>query len=245
MVYGAIANPVAAFPDERRRNMKRALGFLALLAISAQAAAGLEGISNTDAVSGLKQALNDGSLAAVAKLGVENGFFGDSRVKIPLPPSLKRVEGAMRAFGMRRQADELVLSMNRAAEAAVPEAKQLLVDSVKKMGVQDAKQILTGGDTAGTEYFKRSTQKQLTERFLPIVKTATDRVGLAQQYNALAGQGVAFGLVREDQATIERYVTQKALDGLYFMIGEQEKAFRRNPVGATSDIVKRVFGALK
>jgi hypothetical protein len=135
--------------------------------------------------------------------------------------------------------------MNRAAEAAVPEAKQLLVDAVRKMSVQDAKKILTGGDTAGTEYFKRSTQTQLQSRFLPIVKKATDRVGLAQQYNSLAGQGARLGLVKQDQATIEGYVTQKALDGLYFMIGEQEKAFRHDPIGASSDIVRKVFGALK
>ena len=225
--------------------MRAILGLFALLVINGSGAASLDRISNTDAVGGLKQALNDGSLAAVAKLGVENGYFANPRVKIPLPPSLKRVEGAMRALGMRRQADELVLKMNRAAEAAAPEARQLLVDAVKKMSVQDAKKILTGGDTAGTEYFKRNTQSQLAQRFLPIVKKATDRVGLAQQYNSLAGQGAALGLVKEDQATIERYVTQKALDGLYFMIAEQEKAFRKNPVGATSDIVRKVFGALR
>jgi len=225
--------------------MRSILSFFALLVISAQAGADLSSISNTDAVSGLKQALNDGSIAAVAKLGVENGFFSNPQVKIPLPPSLKRVEGAMRAFGMRKQADELVLSMNRAAEAAVPEAKQLLVDAAKKMSVQDAKQILTGGATAGTEYFKRNTQTQLTERFLPIVKKATEKVGLAQQYNSIASQGASLGLVKDDQVTIERYVTQKTLDGLYFMIGEQEKAFRQNPVGATSDIVKKVFGAIR
>ena len=224
--------------------MRHVLGCFAFLAVSASAGASLDRISNADAVGGLKQALSDGSLAAVAKLGVENGYFGNPQVRIPLPPSLKRVEKAMRAFGMRKQADELVLTMNRAAEAAAPEARQLLLDAVKKMSVQDAKKILTGGDTAGTEYFKRATQAQLTQRFLPIVKKATDRVGLAQQYNALAGQGAALGLVKENQATIERYVTQKALDGLYFMIGEQEKAFRRNPVGASSDIVRKVFGAL-
>jgi len=226
--------------------MRAILRFFALLVISTHAtAAGLDRISNADATSGLKQALNDGSLAAVSRLGVQNGFFNNPQVKIPLPPSLKRAEGAMRALGMRKQADELVLSMNRAAEAAVPEAKELLVDAVKKMSVQDAKQILTGGNTAGTEYFKRTTQSQLMQRFLPIVKKATDRVGLAQQYNSIAGQGAALGLVKEDQATIERYVTQKTLDGLYFMIGEQEKAFRANPLGASSDIVKKVFGALR
>jgi hypothetical protein len=226
--------------------MRRILFFLVCLVSSAPAAAaGLDSISNADAASGLKQALTEGSAVAVAKLGVENGYLGNPKVKIPLPPSLQRVESAMRVMGMRRQADELVVTMNRAAEAAAPEAKALLVDAVKKMSVQDAKQILTGGDTAATEYFRRTTQKQLTERFLPIVKTATDRVGLAQQYNSIAGQGAALGLVREDQATIERYVTAKALDGLYFMIAEQEKAFRQNPLGASTDIVKRVFGALR
>lgn len=226
--------------------MRNILVFLACVVSSAGAfAAGLDGLSNADAATGLKQALTDGSAAAVARLGVENGYLGNPKVKIPLPPSLKRVEGAMRVMGMRRQADELVVAMNRAAEAAAPEAKALLVDAVKKMTVQDAKTILTGGDTAATEYFRRTTQTQLTERFLPIVKKATDRVGLAQQYNSIAGQGAALGLVREDQATIERYVTAKALDGLYLMIAEQEKAFRQNPLGASSDIVKRVFGALR
>jgi len=208
-------------------------------------AASIADLTNSDATNGLKQALNEGSIAAVAKLGAENGFFGNPKVKIPLPPAMQRVESAMRLAGMRKQADELVLTMNRAAEAAVPEAKQLLVDAVKKMSVQDAKGILTGGDTAATEYFKRTTEGDLTKRFLPIVKKATEKVGLAQQYNSLAGQGAAFGLVKEDQATIENYVTKKALDGLYLMIGEQEKAFRQNPLGASSDIVKKVFGTLR
>ena len=225
--------------------MRHIVACLSFLLIGNAAAATIADLSNAEAVRGLKQALNDGSAAAVARLGVENGYFANPNVKIPLPPSLQRVERGLRAFGMRRQADELVLTMNRAAEAAVPEAKQLLVDAVKTMSVQDAKGILGGGDTAATDYFQRSTRSQLGRRFLPIVKQATDRVGLAQQYNALAGQGVALGLVKDDQASIESYVTQKALDGLYFMIGEQEKAFRQDPVGATSDIVRRVFGALR
>jgi len=229
--------------------MMRIFGFMLSLVItsvtSLPAAAGIADISNADAASGLKQALADGSAAAVKLLGTENGYFGNAKVKIPLPPSLQKIEGAMRMMGMKKQADELVLSMNRAAEAAAPEAKQLLTDAVKKMSVQDAKGILTGGDTAATEYFKRSTQAQLTQRFLPIVKKATDGVGLAQQYNSLAGQGVQLGLVKQDDASIESYVTRKALDGLYLMIAEQEKAFRQNPVGATSNIVKKVFGALR
>jgi hypothetical protein len=225
--------------------MLRILSIFALAVITSSASAQLAGISNTEASSGLKQSLHEGASAAVAKLGAQNGFFTNPQVKIPLPPALKRVEGAMRLAGMKKQADDLVLSMNRAAEAAVPEAKQLLADSVSKMTLQDAKGILTGGQTSVTDYFKRTTSAQLTQRFLPIVKNATDRVGLAQQYNSLAGQGAALGLIKKDDANIENYVTNKTLDGLYFMIGEQEKALRANPLGATSDIVKKVFGALK
>ena len=225
--------------------MRRILSFFLLSVITSMAHAQLASISNNDAASGLRQALTDGSAAAVAKLGIENGFFANPQVKIPLPPVLSKVEGAMRTFGMKKQADDLILSMNRAAEAAVPEAKQLLVDAAKRMTVQDAKGILAGGQTSVTDYFRRTTSAQLTQRFLPIVKDATDRVGLAQQYNSLAGQAASYGLVKKDQSTIEGYVTQKSLDGLYFMIGEQEKAFRSNPLGATSDIVRKVFGALK
>lgn len=226
--------------------MGRILGFLAAIVISMPAsAASLEGISNTEASSGLKQALADGSAAAVAKLGVENGFLNNPKVKIPLPPALQRVESALRFAGMKRQADDLVVGMNRAAEAAVPEAKALLVDSVKRMSVQDAKGILSGGDTAATDYFKRTTESQLLKRFLPIVKKTTDQVGLSEQYNSLAGQGVQLGLIRQDQSTIEGYVAHKALDGLYLMIAEQEKSFRQNPLGASSDIVKRVFGSMR
>jgi hypothetical protein len=226
--------------------MTRWLAALSLLLWSAHSgAATLQDLSNTDAVAGLKQALTDGSAAAIAQLGKENGFLGNAKVKIPLPPSLQRIEGALRLAGMRKQADDLVVAMNRAAESAVPEAKALLVDSIRKMSVQDAKGILTGGDTAATDYFRRTTQGQLSQRFLPIVKNATDRVGLAGQYNSLAGQAASFGLVEKEQATIESYVTGKALDGLYRMIAEQEKAFRQNPVGAASDIVRKVFGAIR
>ena len=226
--------------------MMQLLGLLlGTIIASAGTAADLSSISNTDATNGLKQALTDGSAAAVSKLGTAGGFLDNPKVKIPLPPALQRIESALRFAGMRKQADDLVVAMNRAAEAAVPEAKTLLVDSVRQMSVQDAKGILTGGDTAATDYFRRTTQTQLTQRFLPIVKKATDQVGLAEQYNSLAGQASQLGLLKKDQSTVEGYVTQKALDGLYVMIAEQEKALRQNPLGATSDIVKRVFGAMR
>jgi len=170
--------------------------FLAGLIVSAQAlAVDLGSLSNADAVGGLKDALTQGTAAAVSKLSVENGFLGNDKVRIPLPDALKRVEGGLRLLGMQKQADELVTAMNRAAEQAVPEAKALLVSAIKSMSVQDAKGILTGGDTAATEYFRKTTSGQLTQKFLPIVTKATAKVGLAEKYNDIAGKGAQLGLV--------------------------------------------------
>ncbi len=205
----------------------------------------LESITQRDAAAALKAALEKGSQAAVARLGREDGFFGDARVKIPLPESLARAEKLMRRVGQGERADELVLAMNRAAETAVSEAKPVFVAAVKKMTVQDAKAILTGGDSAGTEYFQRQTSEPLRAKFLPIVKKATGKVGLAQKYNAYAEKGVRFGLVKEEQANLDDYVTRKALDGLFFAVAEEEKSIRKDPVKAGSSIVKKVFGALR
>lgn len=221
------------------------LALALLLGSTTAAGAGVDALSNQDAVGGLKAALEKGTGAAVDALGRTDGFFGNNAVKIPLPDSLKRYEKLMRGVGMGKYADELILTMNRAAEAAVPEARKLFVDSVKKMTVQDAKGILTGGQTAGTEYFKRTTSEPLRVKFLPIVKQATAKVKLAEKYNQYAQKGVQFGLVKKEQANLDDYVTQKALDGLFYMVGEEEKKIRQNPVQAGSDIIKKVFGALK
>ena len=225
--------------------MIRFLGCVAsLLVPAAVAAAGLEDISNRDAINGLKEALSRGAQAAVARLGVENGFFGNDRVKIPLPPSLHRLEAVMRSIGMSPHADELVLRMNRAAEAAVPEAKTLLVDAVKRMTVQDAKGVLTGGEDAATQYFKRATSEPLTTRFRPIVKKAMEKVKLAEKYDEIAASGAKLGLVKEEDAQLEDYVTRKALDGLFVVIAEEEKKIRKDPAGTASQIIKKVFGAI-
>jgi Protein of unknown function (DUF4197) len=209
------------------------------------ALAQLDRITTREAASGLKAALEKGSQAAVAALGRTDGFFGNPQVKIPLPDSLQRADKLMRRFGMGRHADELILTLNRAAEAAVPQARQLFVDSVRRMTVQDAKGILQGGDTAGTDYFRRSTQAELRRRFLPIVKQATAKVGLARQYNQYAEKAAAFGMVKKEHANLDDYVTQKALDGLFFMVAEEEKKIRQDPVGAGTSIIRKVFGALK
>lgn len=208
------------------------------------AAGGVDALSTADINAGLKEALTRGAGAAVAQLGQKDGFFGNAALKIPLPPSLQKAEKAMRLLGMGKQADELVLSMNRAAEAAVPEAKTLLVDAVKAMTLEDAKGILTGGQTAATDFFRSKTEARLTERFGPIVKASTDKVGLAQQYNQYAGAAAQFKLIDRKQASVEQYVTQQALDRLYTVIGEKEAALRANPMQAGSDLLKKVFGAV-
>jgi hypothetical protein len=213
--------------------------------MAAPAWAQLESITNREAINALKGALDRGARAAVAQLGREDGFLGDARVKIALPEGLRRAEKNMRRFGMARYADELIVTLNRAAEAAVPEARQLFVDALRQMSVQDAKGILTGGETAGTAYFRRATADELTRRFLPIVRRATARVGLAQKYNQYAEHGVRVGLVDAEDANLDDYVTRKALDGLFFMVAEEEKKIRRDPVGTASSLLKKVFGALK
>ncbi|HEY9097615.1 MAG TPA: DUF4197 domain-containing protein [Thiobacillus sp.] len=211
---------------------------------SQPAATGVDALSNADINAGLKEALTRGADAAVAQLGQKDGFFGNPALKIPLPPSLQKAEKAMHMFGMGKQADDLVLSMNRAAEAAVPEARTLLVGAVKEMSLEDAKGILTGGKTSATDFFRKKTEASLTERFGPIVKTTTDKVGLAQQYNRYAGAAAQFNLVDKNQANVEQYVTQQTLDRLYTLIGEKEAAIRANPVQAGSDLLKKVFGAV-
>ena len=226
--------------------MARILGVLAALVISAAAsAAGLADISNRDAINGLKEALARGSQAAVARLGVEDGFLKNSNVRIELPPALRSAEAVIRSIGMGTQADDLVLRMNRAAEAAVPQARTLLTNAVKKMSVQDAKGILTGGDDAATQYFKRMTSEPLAKQFQPIVKKAMAKVKLAEKYNEIAASGARFGLVKDEDAKLEDYVTRQALDGLFVVIAEEEKKIRKDPAGAASSIIRKVFGAIR
>lgn len=211
---------------------------------SSASGSGVDSLSNAEMNSGLKEALNQGVDKAVSSLGTANGFFGNSEVKIPLPESLKKIEKGMKFIGMGKQSDELILKMNRAAEAAVPEAKALLVGSIKQMSLADAKAILTGPEDAATQYFKKTTSTQMGEKFLPIVTKATEKVQLAQTYNKYAEMGSKFGVVDKEDANIEQYVTNKALDGLYLMIAKEEAAIRKDPVGQASSLLKKVFGAV-
>jgi len=201
-------------------------------------------ISNQDATAGLKSALNSSTLKAVENLAVANGFWNNPKVKIPLPGYLEDARGVMNALGMKKQAEELHLAINRAAESAVGEAKPVFINAIKSMSVQDAKGIISGGQDSGTQFFKGKTSDTLRTKFLPIVKKATERVGLAQKYNEFAGKGAKLGIIKGDQANVESFVTQKALDGLFLMMADEEKAIRADPIGKGTDIVKKVFGAV-
>jgi hypothetical protein len=205
----------------------------------------LSDLTNQDAVRGIKGALAAGASSAIGKLGVPGGFFNNPKVKIPLPPALDEIAKGMRMLGRGKDADELIAAMNAAAEQAVPEAKLLLSNAVKTMSIADAKRILTGGDESVTQFFREKTAAPLAVKFLPIVKRSTDKVGLAQKYDQFARQGAKLGLIKGDAANIELYVTNKALDGLYVMIGEEEREIRQNPMAAGSAIVSKVFGALR
>jgi hypothetical protein len=225
--------------------MRKLISALATLLLSSTAyALSLDQLTNKDTAAGLKEALTQGAGKAVDLLGKENGFLGNPKVKIPLPGKLEKAADTMRSFGMGKYADELETTMNRAAEAAVPEAKKLLVDSIKKMSVDDAKGILSGGDNAATEYFRRTTSGQLGEKFKPIVQQAMAKVKLTKKYDKFAGKAAGFGLIDEKDAHLDNYVTEKTLDGLYLMIAEEEKAIRKDPVGAVGSLAKKVFGAL-
>lgn len=205
----------------------------------------LADLSNTEATQGLKTALEKGAVAAVNLLGRTDGFLGNAKVRIPLPGFLEDGSKLLRALGRGAQIDELVTSMNRAAESAVPLARDLLVGAVKTMSVSDAKNILTGGDTSVTQFFATRTREPLGVKFLPIVTRATEKVGLAAKYNAVAGKASSYGLVKKEDANIQQYVTGKSLDGLYFVIGEEERKIRQDPVATGSAILKKVFGAMK
>lgn len=211
---------------------------------TASSTGGVSSLTNSEASGGLKEALTQGVGKAVASLGATDGFLGNKDVKIPLPNSLKKIEKGMKFMGMGKQSDELILKMNRAAEAAVPEAKTLLLDSVKKMSLADAKAILTGPQDAATQYFKKTTSAQMSEKFLPIVTKATENVQLADSYNKYAEMGSKFGVVKKEDANINQYVTKKALDGVYYMVAQEEAAIRKDPLGQASSLLKKVFGSI-
>lgn len=208
---------------------------------------GFSDLSQQDAGAGVRGALEKGAEVAVRLLGKQDGFWGNEAVRILLPDWMQKAEKGLKLLGRGKDIDALKLGINRAAEQAVPASIDLLKGAVKSMTLQDAKSLLSGKDNSVTTFFKDKTREPLGEKFMPIVTDVTGRIGLANQYNQLSDKITQTGLVkvRPEQATVERHVTTKALDGLYYMIGEEEKKIRSNPAGAGSEILSRVFGALK
>ncbi|HCY16288.1 MAG: hypothetical protein A2Z93_14500 [Curvibacter sp. GWA2_64_110] len=221
------------------------LGVCLGLSATAARALSLADLSQGQASQGLKAALEQGAKAAVAQLGQTDGFLGNEKVRIPLPGYLNDAASLLRTFGQGARLDELVTAMNRAAEAAVPLARDLLLAAVRGMGIDDAKKILAGGETSVTAFFAEKTRTPLSQKFLPLVTRSTEKVGLADKYNQVAGRAAELGLMRREDASIQQYVTGKALDGLYLVIGEEERKIRRDPVGTDSAVLSKVFGALK
>ncbi len=199
-------------------------------------------LGEADAASGVRTALERGATAAVGLLGRSDGFLGNPLVRIALPRYLNDAARLLKAAGQGKRVDELVTAMNRAAEAAVPEARPLLLNAIKAVSVEDALKIVRGSNTAVTEFFSGKTRAPLGDKFLPVVTRATEKVQLAERYNAVASRAANFGLMKGEETNVQQYVTARALDGLFLMIGEEEKKIRANPLQTGSAILRKVFG---
>jgi hypothetical protein len=244
---GVMDNEKGDTMDRRHfnRTASTTLASMILLAHARAHALSIGDLTDGEASLGLKTALEKGAVAAINLLGRPDGFLANDKVRIPLPGFLADAGKLLKTFGQGKRVDELVTAMNRAAETAVPMAEDLLMAAVKSMTVTDAKQILKGGDTSVTDFFAGKTREPLGVKFLPVVTKATQQVSLASKYNRVASKASGMGLLSKEESNIEGYVTGKTLDGLYLVIGEEEKKIRADPVGSGSAILKKVFGAFK
>ena len=199
-------------------------------------------LSNSDVISGLKEALIQGSQSAVNVLGKENGFLSHPQLKIPMPEKLQTVESGLRKLGQDKIADQFIVSMNRAAEQATPKAMSIFKNTIKSMSIEDAHDILKGPDNAATEYLKEKGGYQLQQQFLPVVKQATSSVGVTEKYKALIDNlGMMAKYIDVESLDLDKYVTDKAIDGLFAMVAKEEKLIRENPAARTTDLLKKVF----
>jgi Protein of unknown function (DUF4197) len=199
-------------------------------------------LSDSKVASGLKEALRVGATNAVKLTGRRDGYFGNEAIKILMPNNFRTLEKGLRAIGYGPKVDGFVLSMNRAAEAAAPSARKIFTDAILAMSFDDARKILSGGETAATDYFKDKTSAQLTEAFRPVVEKTMSENSVTQQYNALLGQAQSIPFMKSPKLDITQYVVSKALDGLFYTLGQEEKKIRKDPVARTTSLLKEVFG---
>lgn len=231
----------------QRREFNHAVWLLGLAATAwghQVRALGLAELTGSEAISGMRAALSHGAKAAVLQLGQKGGFHNNPKVRIGLPDFLEDAAPVLRATGQGKRLDALVMTLNEAAEKAVPLAADMLAQAIQRLSVGDARRILGGGDTAVTEFFAEKTRSPLTTQLLPVVKKSTDQVQLADKYQAVAGRAAKLGWVKSEDADLPTHVTARALTGLYHVIGEEERKIRRNPALAGSALLKKVFGAL-
>lgn len=198
-------------------------------------------LADSKVASGLKEALQICAENAVKLTGKTDGYFGNQAIKILLPKNLQPLQKGLGALGYQSKIDAFILSMNRAAEAAAPSAKKIFADAIVAMSFDDAKKILSGNDTAATEYFKGKTSNQLATAFRPYVEKTMNENSVSQQYEALAGELSSIPFIKNDELDINKYVVGKALDGLFYMLGEEEKKIRKNPAARSTDLLKEVF----
>ena len=201
-----------------------------------------EALDEKTVAAGLKEALSVGSQNAVKLVSQADGYFKNPAIKIPLPEKVRKAERSLRKIGLSKQVDEFVLTMNRAAEKAAPAAKDIFIGAVKEMTIQDAVGILRGGDTAATEYMRSKTHERLYGAFKPTVSKAVKDVGVTNSYQRLVNKAKMSRLIRDESLDLDRHVTSKALDGLFYMLGQEEKKIRKDPVAQVTDLLKKVFG---
>lgn len=239
IVCGSLLAPLARAQLPKAEDLTKGLGKLPQLP-GAQTSTGA-GNDKTDAA-GIKEALAVGTERAVASLGRANGYFGNKAVKIPMPSGLQKVADVARMAGYQKQVDEFILSMNRAAEAAAPQAASIFGDAIREMTLDDVRTILGGGNTAATDFFRRKTHDKLYAAFKPVVSKKVDEVGTTRAYKAMIGQYEAVPMMGKQSLDLDHYVTEKSLDGLFYMVGQEEKKIRTNPAARTTELLKTVFG---
>jgi Protein of unknown function (DUF4197) len=203
---------------------------------------GSGGLSESRVADGLKEALRVGTDHAVQRTGKKDGYFANKLIKILLPDSIQSMEQGLRVAGLGPQLDEFVLSMNRAAEQAAPKAKEIFVDAITSMSIDDAHKILNGGDTSATEFFKRKTSKSLYKEFHPVINNTMNQVGTVQKYNEVLGGVKNLPFMKAETLDVGDYVTDKALDGLFLIVAQEERDIRKNPAARVTDLLKDVFG---
>jgi hypothetical protein len=199
-------------------------------------------LSNSQVASGLKEALQVGAENAVKLTGKTDGYFGNQAIKILLPKNLQPLQRGLGAIGYQSKIDAFVLSMNRAAEAAAPSAKKIFGDAILAMTFDDARKILSGNETAATDYFKSKTTDQLAVAFRPFVEKTMSENGVTQQYESLTSELKSIPFLKNEDLDINKYVVTKALEGLFYMLAEEEKKIRKNPAARTTELLKEVFG---